>query len=259
MITVPAGQVTLSDRRTQRSWAVELAPYRLAASVVTQAQYARVTGERPSTAQGDRLPVEGVSWLDAVRFCNALSLHEGLTPAYRTGTGTGTGTEDGAGAEGVSWDAAADGYRLPAEAEWEHACRGRHDGRAVRPARRHRLASRQFGRADARGGHKAAQRLGTARHLGQCLGVVLGRLRRRGLRQLPGAARRRLVRRALELPGLGAAPQPPDLPDRRHGVPGGTFRPVTIRTASSGASAASGVVPCGRAATAGLRTGGARC
>lgn len=121
MITAPAGQVTLSDRRTQRSWAVELAPYRLAASVVTQAQYARVTGERPSTAQGDRLPVEGVSWLDAVRFCNALSLHEGLTPAYRTGTGTGT--EDGAGAEGVSWDAAADGYRLPAEAEWEHACR----------------------------------------------------------------------------------------------------------------------------------------
>ncbi|MEV7402970.1 SUMF1/EgtB/PvdO family nonheme iron enzyme [Streptomyces sp. NPDC091267] len=116
MVGVPAGQVTLSDRRTQRSWAVELAPYRIAASVITQAQYAQVTGERPSTAQGDRLPVEGVSWLDAARFCNALSRHESLTPAYHLHSGTD-------GAEGVERDAAADGYRLPTEAEWEHACR----------------------------------------------------------------------------------------------------------------------------------------
>lgn len=122
MITVPAGQVTLSDRRTQRSWTVELSPYRLAASVVTQAQYARVTGERPSAAQGDRLPVEGVSWLDAVRFCNALSAHEGLTPAYRLGSGAEDAAGDGS-TEEVGWDTAADGYRLPAEAEWEHACR----------------------------------------------------------------------------------------------------------------------------------------
>lgn len=62
MIAVPAGRVTLSDRRTQRSWPVELAAYRLAAHPVTQARYAQVTGARPSTATGDRLPVEGVSW-----------------------------------------------------------------------------------------------------------------------------------------------------------------------------------------------------
>src|SRR5258706_8744095 len=83
MIAIPPGQVTLSDRRTQRSWSVELAPYQLAPFPITQARYAQVTGERPSTAQGDQLPVEGVSWLDAVRFCNALSQREGLAPAYR--------------------------------------------------------------------------------------------------------------------------------------------------------------------------------
>lgn len=113
MVDVPPGQVTLSDRRTQHSWTVDLAPYRLAAFPVTQARYAQVTGERPSTAQGELLPVEGVSWLDAVRFCNALSLREGLAPAYRL-------HDDAAR---VERDTAADGYRLPAEAEWEYACR----------------------------------------------------------------------------------------------------------------------------------------
>ncbi|GHD86976.1 formylglycine-generating enzyme family protein [Streptomyces naganishii] len=112
MIAVPAGQVTLSDRRTQRSWAVELDPYQLAAHPITQTLYAHVTGERPSTAHGDRLPVEGVSWWDAVRFCNALSQREGFTPAYRR-----------VGGEDIERDMAADGYRLPTEAEWEHACR----------------------------------------------------------------------------------------------------------------------------------------
>ncbi|MFF2126754.1 formylglycine-generating enzyme family protein [Streptomyces olivochromogenes] len=113
MIAVPAGQVALSDRRTQRNWSVDLAPYELGVFPITQAVYADVTGRRPSAVQGDELPVEGVSWWDAVRFCNVLSQREGFAPAYRFHV-------DG---EGVDWDASADGYRLPTEAEWEYACR----------------------------------------------------------------------------------------------------------------------------------------
>ncbi|MFJ4918523.1 formylglycine-generating enzyme family protein [Streptomyces sp. NPDC088725] len=113
MISIEPGRIRLSDRRTQRSWSVELAPYQLATFPTTQALYTQITGRRPSTADGDKLPVEGVSWWDAIRFCNALSQHDGLASAYHLH----------ADEEGVEWDASANGYRLPTEAEWEYACR----------------------------------------------------------------------------------------------------------------------------------------
>jgi formylglycine-generating enzyme len=113
MVTLPAGSVTLSDRRTKRAWSVDLAQYQLGMLPITQAQYAHLAGPQPSTAGGERLPVVDVCWLDAVRFCNALSRQYGLAPAYQLSADN----------DGVEWDTAADGYRLPTEAEWEYGCR----------------------------------------------------------------------------------------------------------------------------------------
>ena len=61
VVSVPPGQVTLSDRRTESNWSVTLDSYLLRATAVTQAAHEDLTGQSPSTARGDRLPAEGVS------------------------------------------------------------------------------------------------------------------------------------------------------------------------------------------------------
>ncbi|MHC6204686.1 formylglycine-generating enzyme family protein [Breznakiellaceae bacterium SP9] len=86
-------------------------PFYMSKTEVTQKDYQALMGSNPSYFKGDNLPVESVSWYDAAAFCNALSIHEGLTPAY-----TINGTS-------VTWNQSANGYRLPTEAEWEYACR----------------------------------------------------------------------------------------------------------------------------------------
>lgn len=113
MLTIPAGIVALRDDRIQRRCDVALESYRIGAAPVTQALYAEVTGSWPSSHVDARCPVESVSWLDAVAFCNQLSGKRGLTAAYVI-------HDD---AQGADLLADADGYRLPTEAEWEHACR----------------------------------------------------------------------------------------------------------------------------------------
>ena len=72
---------------------VTVAPFLMSKYLITQAQWRLIMGTSHSRFSGDRLPIERVSWHDAMRFCERLAKRTKRT------------------------------YHLPSEAQWEYACR----------------------------------------------------------------------------------------------------------------------------------------
>ncbi len=108
MVAISSGKFLMGspegegDESEKPQHEVTVQPFFMGKYLVTQAQWRvvaalpRVHGDLnsdPSSFKGDNLPVERVSWYDAIEFCARLSRRTGRQ------------------------------YRLPSEAEWEYACR----------------------------------------------------------------------------------------------------------------------------------------
>ncbi len=94
---IPAGTFTMGEGDDAHQVTLTK-PFRIGVHEVTQEQYERVMGSNPSHFKDPQNPVERVSWVDAVKFCEKLSASPEEKAAGRV-------------------------YRLPSEAEWEYACR----------------------------------------------------------------------------------------------------------------------------------------
>ena len=117
-ILLPGGTFLMGSPDTERQrqadetqHEVTISPFYVDPYEIRQSDYERIMGVNPSHFNGENLPVENVTWYDAIAYCNALSESVGLTPVYTIDS------------DNVTWDRSANGYRLLTEAEWEYAAR----------------------------------------------------------------------------------------------------------------------------------------
>jgi formylglycine-generating enzyme required for sulfatase activity len=104
---IPGGTVEIVDGLTTVPVSVTIGKFLISPTQVTQAEFEEITGDNPSFHRGANLPVESLTWWEAIRYCNLRSFKEHLEPCYNLDSGF--------------CDTRKNGYRLPSDVEWTQA------------------------------------------------------------------------------------------------------------------------------------------
>ncbi len=107
LVEIPGKSFETTDGLTSVTVTVTLGKFLISPTEVTQREFEAIMGYNPSFHQGPDLPVETVTWWEAIRYCNLRSIKENLDPCYDLDSG--------------SCDLEQNGYRLPTDAEWTYA------------------------------------------------------------------------------------------------------------------------------------------
>jgi len=125
---VPANFFKL-NRVSSQTGAAPMGGFYFAEAPVTQREFESVMNKNPSAVKNPARPVTNVSMVDAMIFCNQLSIRDGLEPAYlieyvdrsREKNNSGVFRYTDGGIKTVNIDSFANGYRLPTAEEWQYA------------------------------------------------------------------------------------------------------------------------------------------
>jgi formylglycine-generating enzyme len=138
MVRVPSGTLQINKKTS----VVISSDFYIAAYEVTRTAFKDIMGYDGAHAFNSREmtnPANSINWLEAVIFCNKLSMREGHEPAYYMLVDGVKEYDPSKWGElkfdmkslnydkrwkGVTWDVSAEGYRLPTECEWMLAAIG---------------------------------------------------------------------------------------------------------------------------------------
>ena len=136
MVNVKSGKIIPEICKMMNyNWKAEIFDIKVSKFLITQELWKEVMGTNPSYFKGEKLPVENITWLETLEFCNKLSNRFGLEEVYDLSEIDRNILKINQLSLRKSINAYeadfrdTEGFRLPISYEWEYFCKdGKQNG-----------------------------------------------------------------------------------------------------------------------------------